>query len=152
MIPDAVVEIEGSVLHRYDRNLNSQKQREGGLCIYSSEEWANKTKIVDSHCSPDLEFLIVKCRPFFLQRELSSAFLITAVYTALDANAKSALSLVHSAISMLLNKHPEANYIIAGNLNHVDLKAVFPNFHQHVKCATRGNNLLDKVYSNIKKG
>lgn len=41
---------------------------------------------------------------------------------------------------------------IAGDFNHADLKTVLPKFHQHVKCATRGANILDKVYSNVKLG
>ena len=32
------------------------------------------------------------------------------------------------------------------DFNHVDLKVVFPKFHQHVNCATCGKGLLDKVY------
>ncbi len=62
------------------------------------------------------------------------------------------LSLLYSAINTKLNKYPEAVHIIAGDLNHVDLKAVFPKFHQHVTCATRGEIILDIVYSNIKQG
>lgn len=34
----------------------------------------------------------------------------------------------------------------------MDLKAVLPKFHQHVKCDTRGFNTLDKVDCNIKLG
>lgn len=41
---------------------------------------------------------------------------------------------------------------VAGDFNHADLKAALPKFHQHAKCATRGDNTLDKVYSNIKLG
>ncbi|KAK3562931.1 hypothetical protein QTP86_011615 [Hemibagrus guttatus] len=48
--------------------------------------------------------------------------------------------------------YPDAVHIIAGDFNHADLKAVLPKFYQHVKCATRGANTLDKVYSNIKLG
>lgn len=52
-IPDAAVELEGCVLHHYNRNLNFQKKLGGGLCIYIMEQWANNTKAVDNHCSPD---------------------------------------------------------------------------------------------------
>ncbi|KAK3506578.1 hypothetical protein QTP70_009898 [Hemibagrus guttatus] len=38
------------------------------------------------------------------------------------------------------------------NFNHGDLKGALPSFHQHVKCATRGANILDKVYTNVKLG
>ncbi|KAF7647947.1 hypothetical protein LDENG_00164230 [Lucifuga dentata] len=48
--------------------------------------------------------------------------------------------------------YPEAVHIIAGDFNQADLKAVLPKFYQHVKCATRGENTLDKVYFNIKLG
>ncbi len=41
---------------------------------------------------------------------------------------------------------------MAGDFNHVNLKTVLPRFEQHVKCATRGNNTMDCVYSNIPKG
>ena len=39
--------------------------------------------------------------------------------------------------------------LLRGDFNHVDLKAVLPKFHQHVTCATRGANTLDKVYSRL---
>ena len=39
---------------------------------------------------------------------------------------------------------------LLGAFNHADLKTVLPKFHQHVKCATGGENTLDKVFSNIK--
>lgn len=148
LIPDAVVELEGHVLHHYDRNLNSQKHWGGVLCTYNNKKWTINAKTVDSHCSPDLQSLIVKCRPFFLHQTLSSVVLTTAVCIAPDANAKTALSLLHSTISTQLNKHPEAVHIIVGDLNHADLKAVLPKFHQLVKCATCGDNLLDKLFLN----
>ncbi len=48
--------------------------------------------------------------------------------------------------------YPEAVYIIAGDFNHANLDAVLPKFHQLIKCAIRGANTLNKVYSNIKQG
>ena len=78
--------------------------------------------------------------------------MITAVYIPPDANANIALRLLHSSISSQQSKYLDTVFIIAGDFNHADLKAVLPKFHQHVKCATRGANTLDKVYSNIKGG
>ena len=40
--------------------------------------------------------------------------------------------------------------IIAGDFNKACLKTVLPKFNQHIKCATRGENTLDHVYSKIK--
>lgn len=106
---------------------------------------------MDSHCSPVLEYMTVKCRPFYLPREFT-VVLLTAVYIPPSVNANEALGLLHSNISKQLSMYPDAVCIVAGDFNHVDLKAVLPKFHQHVKCATRGANTLDKVYSNIKRG
>lgn len=74
------------------------------------------------------------------------------MYIPPDANANSALGLLYSAISSRLDKHPEAVHINAGDFNHAELKTVLPKLHQHVKCPTRGDKTLDKVYSNIKHG
>ncbi len=41
------------------------------LWLYIHNEWTNNSEIVDTHCSPDLEYTSVKCRPFFLPRELT---------------------------------------------------------------------------------
>lgn len=46
--------------------------------------------------------------------------------------------------------YPDAGHIIAGDFKHADLKTVLPKFHCHVKCATRGAVIQDKVDSNIK--
>lgn len=48
------------------------------------------------------------------------------------------------------NYDPDAVFIIAGDFNHADLKLALPKFTQHITCATRGDNKLDKAYFNIK--
>lgn len=65
---------------------------------------------------------------------------------------KSAIRLLLGRISSQQRIYPDAVQIIAGDFNHMDLKAELPKFYQHVKCGTRGANTLDKVYSNIKLG
>ena len=101
-----------------------------------------------SHCSENLEYLSVKCRPFYLPRE-HSCIVIMAVYVPPDANAKLAMKELHSAISTQQTAHPEGVFIAAGDFNHSNLKSVLPKFHQHVSCPTRGDRMLDKVYTNI---
>jgi len=49
------------------------------------------------------------------------------------------------------SKYPQAAHIISRAFNHVDLKAVLPKFHQHIKCTTGGGKTLDKVYINIRQ-
>ena len=42
---------------------------------------------------------------------------------------------------------PEAVLLVAGDINAAKLKSVLPNFYQHVKYATREENVLDHLYS-----
>ena len=91
---------------------------------------------------------MVKCRPYYLPRELTS-IILTAVYIPPDANAKLAMKELYAAISKYQTKHPEAAFIVAGDFNHANLKTVLPRFHQHVSCHTRGDKTLDHVYSNL---
>ncbi|KAI3361987.1 hypothetical protein L3Q82_012337, partial [Scortum barcoo] len=89
-----------------------------------------------------------KCRPFKTARELCS-ILIVAIYIPPRANAKLALEELYCMISLQMNNNPEAAVIVAGDFNHVELKAVFPKFHRYINFPTRDNNTLDQVYCNI---
>nr|XP_049595883.1 uncharacterized protein LOC125980593 [Syngnathus scovelli] len=148
-IPDASMQLASRSLLRADRTLDSGKRRGGGLCMYVHENWCNNATIVGSHCCPDLEYMAVRCRPFFLPRELAVVIVI-AVYIPPDADVSTALSLLLRAVSEQQRAHPDGFHIVAGDFNKANLKTVLPNFHQHVKCASRGENTLDHVYTNIK--
>ncbi len=71
-----------------------------------------------------------------------------AVYIPPSTNANEALGELHDNICSLQNKHPEAFFVIAGDFNHVNLTDVTSGFYQHVTPATRGENTLDRVYTN----
>ncbi|KAI3370626.1 hypothetical protein L3Q82_007197 [Scortum barcoo] len=89
--------------------------------------------------------MTVKCRPHYLPREFTAVF-VTAVYIPPGVNE--ALKELHNNISSLQHKHPEAFYMVAGDFNHVNLTDTLPKFYQHVTIPTRGNNTLDRVYTN----
>lgn len=120
-IPDTAVELAGRSLHRSDRTEDSGKSRGGGLCIYVNKDWCTNSTVIDKHCSPDLELLAVKCRPFYLPREFSVA-VVTAVYIPPDANANLGLGHVLAAIDKQQNNYPEGIFIVAGDFNHVNVK------------------------------
>ncbi|KAI3351288.1 hypothetical protein L3Q82_005833 [Scortum barcoo] len=86
-IPDAAVELAGRSLLRADRTAASEKHRGGGLALYIHNAWCTATNFIGTYCSPDLEYLAVKCRPFKMARELCS-ILIVAIYIPPQANAK----------------------------------------------------------------
>lgn len=110
-------------------------------------EWCCNSRIIDTHCSPDLEVLGVSCRPFYLPREFTVVVPI-AVYIPPDANVSAALSLLLNTINKQQLAHPNGVFIVAGDFNQVCLKTVLPKIC--VNFATRGENTLDNVYSNIR--
>ncbi len=91
-IPDSAIELVCYTAQRHDRTRHSGKSRGGGLCVYVNNNWYTNTLTVDSHCSPDLEYVTVKCRSIYLPREFT-VVMITAVYIPPDANANSAIGL-----------------------------------------------------------
>ncbi len=147
---DTAVELTDRTLHRQDRSSDTGKSRGGGLSVYVNNNWCTQSCIIDSHCSRDLGSLSVLCRPFYLPRELS-VVILTAVYIAPDANASSGLAHLHQVISKQQKNHPEGVHVIAGDFNQARLKSVLPKFTQYMNCATRGNNILDHVYCNLKQ-
>ncbi len=149
-IPDSAIQLNRLTCYRSDRDTTlSGKSRGGGLCVYINKEWCNNTAVLSKHCSSLVEFMFVKCRPFYLPWEFT-AIVIVAVYIPPCANAKDALRELYSAISEQQTNNPDGFFIIAGDFNHANLKTVLPKFYQHVNFATRGNNTLDFVYTTVK--
>lgn len=79
-IMDSAMQLQGLTMHRADRVASlTGKERGGGLAVYVNNLWCQDSVTVSVHCSPHIELLTVKCRPFYLPRELT-AVIITAVY------------------------------------------------------------------------
>lgn len=74
------------------------------------------------------------------------------MYVPPGANATVALGYMLTAVNKRQYAYCNGIFIVAGDFNHVNLKSVLPRFEQHVKCATRGENTLHCVYSNVPKG
>ncbi len=85
MVPDSAIELTGFSVHRSDRTKElTGKSRGGGICFYINNSWCDEWNLhsIKSFCSPDLEFHMLLCRPFWLPREFT-AIIITAVYIPL---------------------------------------------------------------------
>ncbi|KAI2659609.1 putative RNA-directed DNA polymerase from transposon BS [Labeo rohita] len=108
-IPDASMQLAGHTLLRWDRTKDFGKSRGGGLCVYVHDNWCNNGTIIEKHCSPDLEYMSVRCRPFFLPRELT-VVIVTAVYIPPDANVNIALSLLLNTMNEQQWAHPDEPY------------------------------------------
>ncbi len=82
--------------------------------------------------------MVVKCRPFYLQREFTDIVIVAVYMIPPCANAKDMLPGLYSAISEQQTNNPDGFFIIAGDFNPANLKTVLPKFYQHVNFATRG--------------
>ncbi|KAM9779978.1 NACHT, LRR and PYD domains-containing protein 3-like [Neosynchiropus ocellatus] len=146
--PDSAVQLPGFVLHRADRTEDSLKRSGGGVCFFIKERWCSDTEILRRSCSPELETLSIRCRPFYLPREFASIILV-AVYTPPEAGASSAARQLAAHVTELENAHPHSAVLIMGDLNHVNLGKSLPRYKEQTHAATRGENILDQCYSTI---
>ncbi len=143
-VSDCAIQLDQLTCYRDDRALiEGGKIRGGGLCVYINDAWCRDAVVVCKHCSPLVEFMIIKCRPFYLPREYT-AILLVAVYippSSNNNNRSEALNDLYQHISEQQTAHPDAFLILAGDFNHTDLKSVFPKIHQHIDFPTRGKTL-----------
>ncbi|KAI2645993.1 Lariat debranching enzyme [Labeo rohita] len=149
-VSDRAIQLDQLTWYRADRVVVAGgKTRGGGLCVYINDAWCRDAVAVCKHCSPVLEFMVIKCRPFYLPREYT-AILVCAVYIPPSSNGNNrseALNELYQHISEQQTAYPDAFLIVAGDFNHADLKSVFPKIQQHIDFPTRGNNTLDFVYT-----
>lgn len=136
------VPLAGRTLHRCAGD--SGTSGGGGLSLYIHEGWCNNSAALETHRSTNLEFMTVRCRPFYLPRELTVVF-ITAVCIPPDADVNAALNLLLHRTDKHQRAHPNGVHIIAGEFSKANLQSVLPNFHRHPS----GGRTLDHVYSNI---
>lgn len=97
--------------------------------------WYTGSNTFDNCCSLDLEYLVVKCKPFYLPRQFTPVFIL-AVYIPPDANAAVALDSLVKAIDKIQRAQPDGLLVTAGDFNHA----------KFVRCATRGGNTLDMFF------
>ncbi len=139
----------GFSVHRSDRAKElTGKSRGGGVCFYINNSWCNERNIhsIKSFCSPDLEFHMLLCRPFWLPREFT-AVIITAVYIPPQANTDQALKELYGNISEQETANPDAAFIIMGDFNRANFRTIAPKYFQHITINTRGDRILDHCYS-----
>eukprot|EP00061_Rhincodon_typus_P014776 g42060.t1 len=108
--------------------------------------WTSDVETLASYCFSDLEYLTLKCHPYHLLCEFTSAIL-TVVYIPAHADLKSALDEVYNASNSVETECPEALLIIASDFNQANLKNVLPKYYQQISCPNRGLNILDHCYT-----
>lgn len=97
---NAIQPEESLSVHHKDRMDESGKKKGGGICFMVNSNWCDTRNIttLTHFCSPNLEFLTIKCWPHFLPREFSSV-IITAVYIPPQASTETALSELYKTLN-----------------------------------------------------
>ncbi|XP_047656443.1 uncharacterized protein LOC113651616 isoform X1 [Tachysurus fulvidraco] len=148
-VPDSAIELTGFSVHRSDRTKElTGKSRGGGVCFFINNSWCDERNLhsIKSFCSPDLEFLMLLCRLFWLPRDIT-AVIITAVYIPPQANTDQALKELYGYISEQETAHPDAAFIVTGDFNKANFRTIAPKYLQHITINTRGDRILDHCYS-----
>jgi len=146
-VPSSAITPPGFSIIRADRDVNlTNKQKGGGLCLIINDKWCTNYHIVDSFCSPKLEYLVVRCRPFYLPREITCInFLIVYLPEGYD---NPSVSKLYETVADIETNKPDSAIIVLGDFSGATLKLA--GYHQYVDCSTRKDNKIDLCYCNIK--
>ena len=115
-----------------------------------NQRCCNDSSILSTTCSPELETLIIKCKPFYLPREITSVVMV-GVYIPPQANATTAIGALADQITTVENSNPDSFVLILGDFNHTTLSKELPKYKQQVTCAMREGKTLDLCYSTIRE-
>ena len=151
-VTDAVISPPGFTLLRADRfEALSHKSKGGGICFMINERWCNNSTVLHKHCSPHLEYISVKCRPFYLPREIASIILV-GVYippTQSTEVSERAINELALHISDLERSNADCNITALGDFNRMNLSKELSNYKQQINCPTREDQILDHCYNTI---
>jgi len=75
---------------------------------------------------------------------------LEAVYIPPQANTDQALRELYGNISEQETAHPDAAFIITGDLNKANFRTIAPKYFQHVTINTRGHRILDHCYTSFR--
>lgn len=108
LIPDSALQLAGFQLYRADRDKElSGKTKGGGVCFYINNRWCTDVTVIHQHCSPDLEYFIINCKPFYSPREFAS-FTLVGVYIPPQANVQDAQRTLTEQILCVEQTNPDS--------------------------------------------
>lgn len=143
-IQDSAFLINNYTCYRRDR---SDGRQGGGVVVYVRQDLS--CKLLDSYGDNHIESLWLLCRFPRMPRSVSY-ILIGAVYHPPDGDNKLMTSHIIDCLDRCSQSHPNLGIILLGDFNQLP-HAVISNYplRQVVKSATRGNAILDKIFTNM---
>ena len=143
-VPSCLVNIDGYVCYRRDRR---DGRRGGGVVCYVRND-VQCQRLSEFNCD-DVESLWLIFRASRMPR-LVSHVVFGVIYYPPNADSASTLSHIIGCLDNITQKHPQAGIILCGDFNQLNDRALlsYP-LKQIVRLATRRNNILDKIYTNI---
>lgn len=126
-------------------------QTGGGVAIYVRDSM-NMSHVPEIEVPLELEVIWAKVRPARLPRCVSEIYIAVIYYPKQDqAIAQRMIGHIESTIDNILTNHPKAAFVVMGDFNQLNVDQLLLNkkFSQVVNKPTRGNNILDKIVTNI---
>ena len=124
-VKDSAILPEGFAVFRQDRTPESGKTKGGGVCMFVNKRWCEDAHVTSAGCSSNLEYVMVRCRPFYLPREFAGVFM-TVVYIPPHADCTVALSELYDVVDRYESQHPEAAFVVMGVFNRANMKKMLP--------------------------
>lgn len=120
------------------------------MCLYVKDCFPLvHLKELENH---NFETLWIILKPNHLPRGLNS-IVIEIVYHPLESNDKALQKCLTESLDHVLTRNPGAGILLCGDFNQFNHNQLCNSFNlkQVVKHATRGSNILNKVFTNISK-
>jgi len=143
-IDSKILELSDDTLFRLDRRDGRQG---GGVAVYVKH--ASLCSHLSHLAHANLEVLWLLYRPHSMPREVTH-ILIGAVYHPPKANNAEMLEYLINSMDEVTRTYPHTGILLLGDFNQLpDAQLRSYPLHQLTSFATRGNSILDKIYTNI---
>lgn len=81
------------------------------MCFMVNERWCADSTVLSSSCYPNVEMLIVECKPFYLPGEFTSLVLVGA-YIYPEETVATAISELSKQVSDVQNYLPDSLVLV----------------------------------------
>ena len=146
-VSNSAINLNGFSIFRRDRR---DGRRGGGVCVYVNDRMPVVHLKELSH--PEVESLWLLIKPSRLPRGINY-IILAAIYHPPKSDDRVLLTQLIESLDSALTSYPASAIIIAGDFNQFRHSQICNSFSlkQVVKHATRGSNILDKIFINASK-